>query len=137
MNASPKSPDPIDAELREVFADFPAILLVVVFGSVAAGIPRPESDLDVAVAAAKPLTVADKWAIIAALAARTGRPIDLVDLREVGVPLLGQIVRHGRRVLGSASAWGDWISRYLLDEADFMPYHRRLLAERRTAWIGT
>ena len=50
-------------------------------------------------------------ALIHALAARTGRPVDLIDLHTVGQPLLGQIVRHGRRVLGSASAHSQLISR--------------------------
>jgi len=39
-------------------------------------------------------------ALIAERAA-TGRSADLVDLRQVGEPWLGQVLRHGRRVRGS------------------------------------
>ena len=54
----------------------------------------------------------------------------------VAEPLLGQIVRHGRRLLGSDSAYGQLISRHLFEQADFMPYRARVLAERRAAWAG-
>ena len=127
---------PIDAQLREVFARFPQVVLVLLFGSVAAGKQRTDSDLDVAVAAGHPLTKEEKIAMIGLLAERTGRPVDLIDLNGVAEPLLGQIVRHGRRVLGSDTLYGQLISRHLFEQADFMPYRTRLLAERRMAWIG-
>ncbi|MDP3843859.1 MAG: nucleotidyltransferase domain-containing protein [Oxalobacteraceae bacterium] len=94
------------------------------------------SDLDIAVAAAQPLTPDEKIAIIGALAERTGRPIDLIDLKGVSEPLLGQVVRHGRRILGSDTHYGALINRHLLEQADFMPYRSRVLAERRRSWIG-
>ena len=127
---------PIDAQLKEVFTHFPQIALVVLFGSVAMGRQRADSDLDIAVAAKQALTADEKIALIGVLAERFGRPIDLIDLRVVSEPLLGQIVRHGRRVLGSDTLYGELISRHLFEQADFMPYRTRLLAERRIAWIG-
>lgn len=126
----------IDAQLRDVLARFPMLLLALVFGSVAQGRQRADSDLDIAVAANRALTAVEKMDIIAALAAQTGRPIDLIDLKVVSEPLLGQIVRHGRRLLGSDGAYGQLISRHLFEQADFMPYRNRVLAERRAAWIG-
>ena len=132
----PQSLPGIDAQLQGVLASFPALLLALVFGSVAQGRQRPDSDLDIAVAASQALTATEKMDIIAALAERTGRPIDLIDLKVVAEPLLGQIVRHGRRLLGSDGAYGQLISRHLFEQADFMPYRNRVLAERRAAWIG-
>ncbi len=131
-----QSPQPIDAQLKEVFTHFPQITLAVLFGSMALGQQRADSDLDIAVAAKKVLTIDEKIALIGALAERTGRPIDLIDLSVVSEPLLGQIVRHGRRVLGSDTLYGKLISRHVFEQADFMPYRTRLLAERRMAWIG-
>ena len=124
------------SQLRAVLSAFPQIELAVLFGSVARGRERPESDVDVAVAVRHALSAAEKIAIVEAMAERTGRPIDLVDLRTVAEPLLGQILRHGRRLLGSNSAYGELISRHLFEQADFMPYRARVLAERRVAWIG-
>ena len=126
----------IDAILLDVLVRFPALVLALVFGSVAQGRQRADSDLDIAVAANRALTAAEKMDIIAALAERTGRPIDLIDLKMVAEPLLGQIVRHGRRLFGSDKAYGQLISRHLFEQADFMPYRSRVLAERRAAWIG-
>lgn len=131
-----RPPHPIDAELRSVLARFPSVSLAVLFGSVAMGQPRTDSDLDIAVATDHQLTVAEKIAMTQALAEATGRPIDLIDLETVTEPLLGQIVQHGRRLLGSNTLFGKLISRHLFEQADFMPYRNRVLAERRMAWIG-
>jgi predicted nucleotidyltransferase len=126
-----------DDALRDVLARFPALLLSIVFGSVARGQQHFASDLDIAVAAKQALSAEQKMDIIAALAAETGRPIDLIDLATAPEPLLGQIVQHGRRLLGSDRVYGQLISRHLFEQADFMPYRNRILAERRAAWIGT
>ncbi|MFZ5502732.1 MAG: type VII toxin-antitoxin system MntA family adenylyltransferase antitoxin [Pseudomonadota bacterium] len=127
---------PINTQLGEVFAHFPAITLVILFGSVASGRQRADSDLDIAVAGDRRLTDGEKLAIIGALSERIGRPVDLIDLRAVSEPLLGQIVRHGKRVLGSDTLYGELISRHVFEQTDFMPYRTRLLAERRAIWIG-
>lgn len=126
----------IDADLREVFARFPNITLALLFGSVASGFSREESDLDVAVDAGNQLTAGDKMILINALAEKTGRPVDLIDLRVAAEPLMGQVLRHGRRILGSDTLYGELISRHMIEQADFLPYRTRLLAERRIAWIG-
>jgi predicted nucleotidyltransferase len=133
----PKAVQPsMDDKLRQVLAGFPNLELGLLFGSMAKGRERADSDLDIAVAAKKVLTPTEKAALIDALAETTGRPVDLVDLKAVAEPLLGQIVRHGRRLLGSDAAHGQLISRHLFEQADFMPYRNRVLAERRAAWIG-
>jgi len=126
----------IDAQIGAVLQNFPQLKLTVLFGSVASGRQRPDSDLDIAVASQRPLTEQEKIEMIGALAACTGRPVDLVDLKAVAEPLLGQILRHGRRIMGSDTLYGELISRHLFEQADFMPYRTRLLAERRLAWTG-
>lgn len=54
----------------------------------------------------------------------------------MGEPLLGQILAHGRRLLGSDEAHGRLLSRHLIDAADFLPLAQRIVDERRRAWIG-
>lgn len=93
--------------------------------------------MDIAVAAQRALSVAQKIALTQALAEKTGRPIDLVDLKTAPEPLLGQIVQHGRRLMGSDTQFGELIYRHLMEQADFIPYQNRMLAQRRMAWIGT
>ncbi len=136
METISQSQQLIDAQLKEVFVHFPKITLAVLFGSVASGRQRADSDLDIAVVAKQTLTADEKITLISALADYTGRPIDLIDLSVVSEPLLGQVLRHGRRILGCDTLYGELISRHLFEQADFMPYRTRLLAERRMAWIG-
>jgi len=126
----------IDAQIKAVLTGFGGLTFAVLFGSVAAGQPRVDSDLDLAVAADRPLTVAEKIALTQALAESTGRPIDLIDLSTAPEPLLGQIVQHGRRLLGSDTLFGNLISRHLIEQEDFLPIRSRILTERRAAWIG-
>lgn len=126
----------IDSQIRGVLSNFPQIQIALLFGSIASGRQHQNSDLDIAVAAHQALTAQNKIAMIGALAESTGRSIDLVDLKVAGEPLLGQIVRHGRRILGSDTLYGELISRHLFEQADFMPYRNRILAERRLAWLG-
>lgn len=135
--STPATAPDADTAIQDVLQRFPALTLALLFGSVAMGQQHQGSDLDIAVAASQPLSTADKMDIICALAQRTGRPIDLIDLNTVAEPLRGQILRHGRRLAGNDAAYARLISQHLFDQADFMPYHRRILAERRAAWIGT
>lgn len=131
---------PQDAALVDVIrTTLPApsgLRTVIVFGSVARGDARRDSDIDVAVDTGRRLSAADKRALISAVAEATGRPVDLVDLRAVGEPLLGQILAHGKRIFGSDEHYARLITRHLFDQADFLPYRDRILAERRRAWIG-
>jgi len=122
--------------LQSVLAKQEGVKLAILFGSLASGTARAESDLDVAVDAGHPLDAAEKMQLIGDLAAATGRPIDLVDLQSVGEPLLGQILRYGKRLIGNDTSYGDLIRKHLFEQADFMPYRNRILADRRKAWIG-
>lgn len=126
----------IKMALCEVLAQFPQITFAVLFGSLATGKERPDSDLDIAVGAKTPLTSVERIALIQALAEKIGRPVDLIDLTSVGEPLLGQIVQHGQRIFGSDTLFAHLIHRHLMEQADFVPYQNRILLERRMAWIG-
>jgi predicted nucleotidyltransferase len=127
---------PLAERLVAVLTRHPRVELAILFGSLASGQARPDSDLDLAVGCASPLAPGEKAALIGDLAEALGRPVDLVDLYGVGEPLLGQILRHGRRILGSDERYARLLSRHLIEAADFVPYRSRILAERRRAWIG-
>ena len=126
----------IPAELRDVLRGHPYIRQALLFGSLASGRSRPDSDLDIAVEADRPLQPAEKARLIEALAAAFGRPVDLIDLKAASGPLLGQILKHGQRILGNDSDHAELIRRHLFDVEDFQPYVERMLRERRQAWIG-
>jgi len=129
-----------NAELKQtllaVLSAYSYIRLAILFGSLAAGKERADSDLDLAVDAGRRLTAEEKIQLIAKLAEKTGRPIDLVDIRAIGEPLLGQVLKQGKRILGSDTHYGELIRRHVFDQADFLPYRNRILAHRRQLWIG-
>lgn len=124
-----------DQCLRDTLANYPQIELAILFGSLANGRATPQSDIDLAVQADKPLDAALKMALIGDLAQAFGRPVDLVDLRTAGEPLMGQIFK-GRRILGSTTVYGNLLAKHLRDVADFLPYRDRILKHRRDAWIN-
>ena len=119
----------------EALARHPDIKLAIVFGSVASGQARPDSDIDIAVQADRPLTTRQTMRLIEDVAMATGRPVDLIDLARVGEPLLGEIVRHGQRILGSNHDLAELRLRHVYLNEDFMPYVRRMLDERNRAWL--
>lgn len=123
------------AQAQQVLARYPQIELAYVFGSVARGTARPDSDIDVAVQAAQPPATTARMQWIEALALATGRPVDLIDLRTTGEPLLGQILKHGVRIIGNDAAHAELVLRHLYAMEDFVPYVRRMLEERKRSWI--
>lgn len=126
----------LESRLRSVLRTFPGLELALLFGSLARGGGRPDSDVDLAVQAGQPLSAQERMDLIDAIAQAAERPVDLVDLRTAGEPTLGQVMRHGRRILGSDAAHGRLLYRQLVDQSDFMPLRDRILEERRVAWIG-
>ena len=128
--------DALDRAIVSVLGRRPGIEIAILFGSRASGRARADSDLDLAIDAGHALDAEEKSAIIAELADALGGPVDLVDLRTVGEPLLGQILDGGRRLVGTRTRWAELVSRHLRDQADFMPYVERMLAERRARWLG-
>ena len=127
---------PLEKTILDAISEYPDIQLAILFGSFAAGKGNKESDLDLAIDLGQPISASEKMALINELATAIGRPIDLVDLKSVGEPLLGQIIRHGRRILGEDRYYAELISMHLIEQSDFLPYRNRILAERRMAWIG-
>jgi len=123
-------------QLQAALAKYPQIELAIVFGSIARGEARRDSDIDLAVQLPTPLDVEQKMQLIANIAAMTGRPVDLIDLRTVGEPLLGQILKHGQRIRGEAADLAPLMQRHVYAMEDFMPYVERTLEERKRAWIG-
>ena len=109
--------------------------LAVVFGSVAQGNARFDSDLDIAVRYVAPLNADEKFTLIRALGAASGRPVDLIDLRTSGPIVARQALTTGKRLVGTDTDFTSQLSRTLIDYADFAPLIERTLRERRDAWM--
>lgn len=135
-------PDEPNVEVRVAIAAVlerhPPVTMAILFGSLAAGRERPDSDLDLAVSSTVPLTAEARIELIDELAAAVGRPIDLIDLSQTHSPLLRQVLTTGRLMLcRNRSEYAELLRRLAYEEADVMPYYRQILARRRQAWIGT
>lgn len=124
--------------ILDALAPFPEIELAIVFGSRARGSARLESDLDLAVAAATPLSPAQKRALIESLALATGHPIDLIDLLTAPVPLLSSIFSSGERVKNDDPELYAMLIRRLWNwNADMAANHEALLEHRRMKAFAT
>ena len=137
MTTLPNSPPAIDnASLQEVLLRIQNIQLAVLFGSVAKETANSDSDLDIAVLADHKLSSDEKIQLIQGLAEKIGRPVDLIDLFDPPQPLLGQIIKSGRKIFGTDESFAKLAYRNVVDQADFMPLRSRALLERRDAWIN-
>ncbi len=127
----------VQAAIEQVLTRHPSIVVVILFGSLATGYSRNDSDLDLAVASTAPLDPQIRIQLIEELAVGLGRPVDLIDLAQTHGPLLQQILTKGRLLLCTdRTRYADLLVRVVYEEADVMPYYRRILAERRQAWTG-
>jgi len=95
----------IAEKLRRALAHHGEIRLALLFGSVARGRDRSESDVDVAVDAPG----VDAVALASELALRLGRDVGVVRLSQVGYPLLKRLVQEAIVVReGARGAGGAW-----------------------------
>lgn len=129
--------NPIIDALQSLLAHNPDIELAILYGSMASGKYTDQSDVDLAIKKNTPLTEQQKKHLIEQTALITGRAVDLVDLSTVGEPLLGQIIKHGKRLLGSDAQYAELVLQHIYAQADFVPYIERTLKERRDQWISS
>ena len=95
------------AAIRSALRTEPSLRTVVLFGSVARGTDRPDSDIDLAVAPSPSSEVAER--VSAKIRAATGRDVDLVDWHaaRLSADLAPRLLRDGRPL---RDADRDWMS---------------------------
>lgn len=74
------------------------LLGVYLFGSMAAGEARGDSDIDLAVLTHQAVPPVELWELAQKAALLAGRDVDLVDLHSASSVMRMQIVAHGRRL---------------------------------------
>lgn len=105
---------------------FPEAQGVWVYGSVADGTARPDSDIDIAILGNEPIPLGwNEIERIGELSARLGRAADLVDLRSVPPLLQFEVVARGQRVAARDPALCDRF------ETTAVSRYQRLNVERR------
>jgi predicted nucleotidyltransferase len=95
------------------------------FGSSVANADRPDSDVDLAILAARPLAAVERFDIQERLAAALRRDVDLVDLRSASTVMASQIITTGMLLYE-----GDAPARHVFEDFIYGRY-ARLNEERR------
>ncbi len=85
----------IDALIEHVRQAVPDLIAFYRFGSQAQGTATPESDVDLAILAHRPLSLAVLFDLQQQLAALLHKDVDLVDLRSASTVLRMQVVSTG------------------------------------------
>lgn len=94
--AFPPQPEPMEARLAGRLREAGAVYATV-FGSVARGEARADSDIDVAVSFGKPMSPDLRMATMAIVAAVSGRSADVIDLETAGGLILARAL-GGREI---------------------------------------
>ena len=112
------------------------VRLAYLFGSLARGTARPDSDVDVALSLGRPMTTAEKIDLIGSIGALLGRPVDLIDMETASGAILGTVFQEGIRFIDDVRVRERAIANRANWQTDVAPYVERLRAERRAAWLG-
>ena len=125
----------IEKRLTRFLTRYPRLKLAVLFGSMAEGRATHNSDIDLGLLFNTALCSSDKLELMEAIGAEFGRPVDIVDLYYAPEPVTGQVFK-GKRLIGEDTVYAELLTKHLINTADFLPLRERILAERRSAWIG-
>jgi len=101
------------------------VIYAVLFGSASRGELRPDSDLDIAVAAAGPISAAMRYDIINLVSGIAGRPVDLVDLKTARGVVLARALRGKELFCDSIRAKGDALFRRVSVAEEDIAYARK------------
>ena len=112
------------------------VRLGYLFGSLARGTARTDSDIDVALSLGRPMTSAEKIGLIGSIGALFGRPVDLIDMEVANGAIPGTVFQEGIRFIDDVRVRERAIANRANWQTDVAPYVECLRAERRTGWLG-
>ena len=123
-------------QLTTLLSRYPVIKLAILFGSQAdpARTKHFDSDIDLAIMTAEPVSSHFKMELIQAISTELDRPVDIVVINDAPEPILGEVLK-GQRLLGDHNTYAQLLTRHLLNVADFLPLRQRILKERRDRWM--
>jgi predicted nucleotidyltransferase len=121
---------------RAELTRMPDVQFAVVYGSCAHGTMTARSDADIGVAGPRAIDLAARAELSAQLSMRLGRDVDVIDLRSVSGVILQEALCTGRIVLArDKELYASLMTKMLYNQADMMPYYRRILSERRERFL--
>ena len=90
------------AAVEAIRTALPNVVAVFRFGSTAAGVDRPDSDVDLAVLASAPVPALTRFDLQEQIASLLRRPVDLVDLKTASTVMAMQVLANGLLLLDAA-----------------------------------
>lgn len=93
-----RAEQPLAAQVERLREELPELIAVYRFGTYGTEYERPDSDLDLAVYAGKPLPTVELWRTAQELASDVGRDVDLVDLASASTVMRAQVIHGGERI---------------------------------------
>ena len=114
------------------------IKLAIVFGSYAKNTQTAQSDLDLAVmlTSHRSINAKQKLDYITEIGNFLFINIDLIDLKQVGQPLLSQIIKYGKQLKGNQAQYTELVIKNINTTQDFLPYIERIMSERRARLVA-
>ena len=136
IDGNGRDPERVDELISVVLTDFPQVLFATLFGSAAKGRLTAQSDVDIAVASTKILSIESRCDLSVALSCALGREVDLVDLQAVSGSILEQALCSGRVLKNSDhDLYAGLMKRLWYNQADMMPYYQRIIEHRSKEWL--
>jgi predicted nucleotidyltransferase len=126
----------MDAALKKKlvasFKSFPVVRVVILYGSMASGKSRANSDIDLAVAAFHPLPKEILVQIQNDLSGEYRREVDVVDLNLIHGAIFLEAMTSGKTVLVKDKIlYASLIKKLIYEQTDFIPLVRRIYKRRR------
>ncbi|MDO3379714.1 type VII toxin-antitoxin system MntA family adenylyltransferase antitoxin [Geoalkalibacter halelectricus] len=135
-NSEQMQTDQIVDIISRTLKEFPEVRFSTLFGSAVQGRMSARSDIDIAVAGERRFSAEFKVRLAQALAAGLKREVDLVDLQSVSGLILEQALCKAVIAKNAdPELYARLLKRLWYDQADMVPYVRKILEERTAQWL--
>ncbi|CAN2042047.1 DNA polymerase III subunit beta [Candidatus Magnetomoraceae bacterium gMMP-15] len=122
--------------IKQILENYPEIFAATLFGSAVKNRLKPDSDIDIAVAARQPLSYEQKIDLFLALSKVLPREIDLIDLQAVAGPILQNALCKGIVVKKTSTVlFAELIKKMWYNQADMMPYSMMIMKKHCERFI--
>lgn len=122
--------------ISTVLDGFVNITFATLFGSACSDRMTESSDIDIAVAAQKKLSVEQRVALSNSLSVALKHEVDLIDLNQVSGLILEQALCQSKIIIKKDQAlYAELLKKLWYNQADMMPYVKRILMQRSEKWL--
>ena len=123
--------------IETALSGYPEIHTIILFGSAIKDRLRADSDIDIAVAAERSLSVEQFRKLAASLNGSLSHPVDLIDLKAVSGPILKEALCTGEVIRkSSVIQFAQLIKKMLYNQSDMMPNSLIMLSRHCERFIN-